>query len=424
MPLSAACIPELETALETLHQPVDRDPWEMFMRRLLRATAASALVLTLTATTAGLATAAPSRHRLTDVVEQSVAAGLPGVVVRVDDGRGKPTEIVRQAGWTVSDHRLRADDEFRMASNTKTVSATLVLQLVAENRLSLDDPVDKWLPGVVPDGSAITLKMLLNQTSGLFDFLDDPRLVGLLTGQEPRDWQPAELVAVATGHPPLFAPGERWDYSNTNYTLIGMVLESATGRTYADLVEHRVIRPLGLHDTYLPTDAAFEGRHAHGYEPAAEHLAPLFPPGTPIGDGFAGPQHHEHVNTTAIDLNPAWAAGGMVSTAKDWNRFLSALMSGRLLPPALLGQMREAVPQGGGSENGYGLGVMEVRTPCGTVWGHSGGFPGYRSHNYTDLTGERTVTVLITTAYGLYAPTAAATQKALVDAAVCRMHGK
>lgn len=392
------------------------------MRRLLRATTAGALVLTLTATTASLATAAPDR--LTDVVERSVAGGLPGVVVRVDDGRGRPVEVVRQARWTVSDHRLRADDEFRMASNTKTVSATLILQLVAENRLSLDDPVDKWLPGVVPGGSAITLKMLLNQTSGLFDFLDDPRLIGLLTGQNPQAWPPADLVAVAVEHPPLFAPGERWDYSNTNYILIGMVLESATGRTYADLVEHRVIRPLGLRDTYLPTDAGFEGRHAHGYEPDAEHLAPLFPPGTPIGDGFAGPRHHEHVNTTAIDLSPAWAAGGLVSTAKDWNRFLSALMSGRLLPSAQLAQLREAVPQGGGSENGYGLGVMEVRTPCGTVWGHAGGFPGYRSHNYTDVTGRRTATVLITTTYSLYAPSAAAAQKALVDAAVCRMYGK
>ncbi|ONI82307.1 serine hydrolase [Saccharothrix sp. ALI-22-I] len=392
------------------------------MRRLLRTAVATTLAASLIATTATTATATP--NRLANVVEQSVAAGLPGVVVRVDDGRGKPVEIVRQARWTLSDHRLRAIDEFRMASNTKTVSATLILQLVAENRLSLDDPVEKWLPGVVPNGSAITLKMLLNQTSGLADYLDDPRLLGLLSGQEPQAWPPADLVAVAVSNPPLFAPGERWDYSNTNYTLIGMVLEKATNRPYADLVERRIIRPLGLRDTYLPTNATFRGRHAHGYEPTAEHLPPLFPPGTPIGDGFAGPQHHDHVNTTAIDLSPAWAAGGLVSTAKDWNRFLSALMSGRLLPPAQLAQMREAVPQGGTSANGYGLGVMEVRTPCGTVWGHSGGFPGYRSHNYTDATGKRTATVLITTTYSLYAPAAAAVQKELVDAAVCRMYGK
>ncbi|GAB2997104.1 serine hydrolase domain-containing protein [Saccharothrix stipae] len=392
------------------------------MRRLLRATVAGALALSLTATTAGLATATP--NRLADAVDQALAAGVPGVVVRVDDGRGRPVEAVRQAGWTLSDHRLRSGDGFKMASNTKTVSATLVLQLVAERRLGLDDPVERWLPGAVPDGAGITLRMLLNQTSGLFDYLDDPRLLGLLTGQHPRPWPPAELIAVAAEHPPLFAPGERWDYSNTNYTLIGMVLEAATGRSYADLVEQRVIRPLGLRDTYLTTGTGWRGRHAHGYEPDAAHLGPLLPPGTPVGDGFAGPQHDEHVDVTGLDLSPAWAAGGLVSTAKDWNRFLTALMSGRLIPRHLLAQMREAVPQGGGSANGYGLGVMEVKTSCGTVWGHSGGFPGYRSHNYTDTTGTRTVTVLMTTMFALAAPDAAAAQQELVDAAVCRMYGK
>ncbi|WP_367134185.1 serine hydrolase domain-containing protein [Saccharothrix sp. HUAS TT1] len=395
------------------------------MRRLLRATAAAASVVSLTAVsltaaTAGLATAGPDR--LTDVVERAVAAGVPGVVVRVDDGRGRPVEVVRQARWTVPDHRLRVDDEFKMASNTKTVSAALVLQLVAEGRLDLADPVERWLPGVVPNGSAITLEMLLRQTSGLFDYLDDPRLLGLLTGQRPAPWPPADLVAVAVSHPPLFAPGERWDYSNTNYTLTGMVLEAATGRSYADLVERRVIRPLGLRDTYLATGAGFRGRHAHGYEPDAEHLGPLLPPGTPVGDGFAGPRLHEHVDVTGIDLSPAWAAGGLVSTAEDWNRFLTALMSGRLVPRRLLDEMRDPVPQGGGSANGYGLGVMEVRTSCGTVWGHSGGFPGYRSHNYTDAAGTRTATVLMTTTFELADPDLAAAQTALVDAAVCRMN--
>ncbi|MEU4740251.1 serine hydrolase domain-containing protein [Actinosynnema sp. NPDC023658] len=393
------------------------------MRGLLRTTAAAVLALSLTATTAGLA-GATAPDRLTGAVDRALAAGVPGVVVRVDDGRGRPVEAVRQARWTLSDHRLRSGDEFKVASNTKTASATLVLQLVAEGRLGLDDPLRRWLPGVVPNDSAITLRVLLNQTSGLFDYVDDPRLLGLLTGQAPRAWSPAELVAVAVSHPPLFAPGERWDYSNTNYTLIGMVLEAATGRSYAELVEQRVIRPLGLRHTYLATGTGFRGRHAHGYEPDAEHLGPLLPPGTPVGDGFAGPRHHEHVDVTGLDLSPAWAAGGLVSTAEDWDRFLTALMSGRLVPRHLLAQMRDAVPQGDGSGDGYGLGVMEVHTSCGTVWGHSGGFPGYRSHNYTDASGTRTATVLMTTTFALAAPDAAAAQRELVDAAVCRMHGR
>lgn len=391
------------------------------MRRTAYLAATAALVATMATTLVATTTAHAGPAGLHHVAAQALDAGVPGVAVRVHDGR-RVTEVVRQAGWSRADHRLRTTDEFRMASNTKTVSAVLTLQLEAEGRLDLDDPVERWLPGVVPGGHAITLRVLLNQTSGLFDFLDDPRLLGMLTGQAPRHWSPEELVAVAVAHPPLFTPGERWDYSNTNYILVGMVLERATGRAYADLVRERITGPLGMRDTYLPTDAGFRGRHAHGYEPDAEHLAPLLPPGTPIGDGFAGPERPDRVNTTGIDLSSSWAAGGLVSTSTDWQRFLTALLSGRLLPAEQLDALLEAVPQGNGDD--YGLGVMEVHTPCGTVWGHSGGFPGYRSHNYTDRTGRRAVTVLMTTNYGLHAPETAAAQEALVNAAVCRMYGR
>ncbi|WP_033436472.1 serine hydrolase domain-containing protein [Saccharothrix sp. NRRL B-16314] len=386
------------------------------MRTLLRTTTA-AVAATAVLTTG--AVTASATDRLAGLADGLVAAGAPGVVVRVDDGR-RVTELARQARWTTQDHRLRPTDQFRMASNTKTVTATIALQLVAEGTLTLADPVEEWLPGTVPNGGAITVEMLLKQTSGLYDFLDDPRLVPLVIGRERHRWQPAELVAVAAEHPPLFAPGERWDYSNTNYTLAGMVLESASGRTYADLVEQRVLRPLRLTDTRVPTDATFPGRHAHGYEPDAEHLAPHLPPGTPPGTGFAGPEHDEHVDVTGIDISPAWAAGGMTSTARDWQRFQSALFSGRLLPQEQLRDMLSTVPQDQGTDR-YGLGVMEISTPCGTVWGHTGGLPGYSSYNFADRTGTRTVSVL-TTRMKLFAPENAAAEKALFEAAVCRMY--
>lgn len=128
-----------------------------------------------------------------------------------------------------------------------------------------------------------------------------------------------------------------------------------------------------MEHTYLSDANGFRGRHAHGYEPDAAHLGPLLPPGTPVGDGFAGPQLHEHVQTEGIDLSASWAAGGLISTAEEWPKFLRALFGGRLLPAELPAEMKEAVPQGNG--DGYGLGLMEINTPCGTVWGHSGGFP-------------------------------------------------
>lgn len=388
------------------------------MRTLLRTATAACVAVALVG--AGAVTASAT-DELTGLAEELVAAGAPGVIVRVDDGR-RVTELVRQARWTVRDHRLRPTDQFRVASNTKTVTATIALQLVAEDVLALEDPVEKWLPGVVPNGRAITLEMLLGHTSGLFDFIDDPRLFGLVTGQQPRHWPPAELVAVATGHPPLFAPGERWGYSNTNYTLVGMVLERATGRTYGELVRQRVTGPLRLADTRLPTDATFPGRHAHGYEPDAEHLAPHLPPGAPPGLGFAGPEHHDHVDVTGIDISWMWAAGGMTSTTRDWQRFQSALLAGRLLPRDQLKAMLDTVPQGSGPVR-HGLGVMEAATRCGTVWGHTGGLPGYSSYSFTDRTGARNVTVL-TTRIQRFAPENNEIELELFTAAVCRMYGE
>lgn len=128
--------------------------------------------------------------RLAGLAQQDVDAGAPGVIVRVDDGNGPAIEIARQAPWTTADHALAASDAFRMGSNTKTVVATVVLQLVAEQRLQLADPVEKWLPGLIPNGSAITLRMLLDHTSGLFNYANDPDVLKAFTGQDTRPWTP------------------------------------------------------------------------------------------------------------------------------------------------------------------------------------------------------------------------------------------
>lgn len=387
-------------------------------RRPLRAVVAAAVVLGLVTATASTASAATSTADVHRAAQRWVEAGAPGVAVRIDDGR-RTTELVRQNSWSRRDHRLRLGDEHKFASNTKVVTGVLVLQQVQEGRLSLDGPANKWLPQI-PDG--ITVRMLLNRTSGLFDFLNDPRLTPMLLGRDPKRWSPRDLPAVAFEHPPLFPPGERWNYSNTNYISLGVILEAVSGKRYADLVQERIIDRLGMEHTYLSDANGFRGRHAHGYEPDAAHLGPLLPPGTPVGDGFAGPQLHEHVQTEGIDLSASWAAGGLISTAEEWPKFLRALFGGRLLPAELPAEMKEAVPQGNG--DGYGLGLMEINTPCGTVWGHSGGFPGYRSHNYVDATGTRTVTVLATTTFKLHAPEAAKAQREMVNTAVCKLHGR
>ncbi|MEU1661630.1 serine hydrolase domain-containing protein [Streptomyces griseofuscus] len=366
--------------------------------------------------------------RLARVAQQAADTGSLGVIVRVDSGDGKPVEIAKQAAWTKDDHRLAAGDQFRVGSNTKTLTATLVLQQVAQKRIGLDDTVEKWLPGLVKGGEHITIRMLLNHTSGLGDFLLTPQFLPSLTGQEQRTWRPEELLASTPEQDPPTEPGEKYSYSNANYEALGLILEKATGSSLAELIEQKITKPLGMKDSFLATDAAWPAgkRHATGYEPDAKRLKALLS-GTvdlPEGVGFAGPERPgDNIDTAAIDPSWSWAAGGMVSTAQDWQRFLTALMSGRLLPEAQMKQMRTTVdaPEEGG---GYGLGLMKVDTPCGTVWGHTGGLPGYSSEMYTDATGTRSVAVFTITNFGIKEKKAATANKALVDAATCQMLGK
>ncbi|OAR26452.1 serine hydrolase [Streptomyces sp. ERV7] len=361
------------------------------------------------------------------LARELVSAGAPGVIVRVDDGRGRPLEITEQASWTRSDHRLGVGDEFRMGSNTKTMMATLVLQLVAQSRLSLTDPVDKWLPGQVPHGRAITIRMLLNHTSGLSDYTEDAALLPAILGKDQRRWTSEELLAIGVGHDPVFAPGSAWAYSNTNYAAIGAVLEKVTGVSLADLVRDRIARPLGLRHTSYATDSAWHGPHAHGYEPDAAHMPPKVP--AEYRD-YAGAHRDGHVDVS--DNNPSWggAAGAVVSTAHDWARFSTALMSGKLLPAAQLAQMRTTVPMFPDRPDGpgYGLGIETAVTPCGTVWAHDGGIPGYLSTHVTDPTGTRTATVLVSTEAFAEHPDAfpelAEAARSLQTAAMCAMFDK
>ncbi|MER5586980.1 serine hydrolase domain-containing protein [Streptomyces asoensis] len=360
---------------------------------------------------------AETRAHLRALARELVEEGVPGVIVRVDDGHGRPIEIAEQAAWTRKDHRLRADDEVREASNTKTVMATLVLQLVAEHRLALTDPVDKWLPGQVRNGRAITLRMLLNHTSGLFDYTEDPALVPALTGWDPHVWTSTEILSLVRGHPALFEPGAEWSYSNTNYIAVGAVLERVTGRSLAALVRERIARPLGLRHTFYATGSAWRGRHAHGYEPDAAHMPPNVPEEF---RNYAGPRHDDHVDVTGDYVTADGADAAIVSTAGDWSRFYGALMSGRLLPAAQLGEMRATVPEGGSDdpeELGYGLGIERAKTACGTVWDHVGVVPGYATYNVTDSTGHRTAAFFFATS--TLTKAAHRTGAALMDAINC-----
>jgi D-alanyl-D-alanine carboxypeptidase len=270
---------------------------------------------------------------------------------------------------------MKATDRFRIASITKTFVAAVVLQLAAERRLRLDDPVERWLPGLLPNGGTTTLRQLLGHTSGLFDYDDDEAWVRARIANPRRDWSPRELVGIATSHPPVFAPGTAWEYSNTNYVVLGLVVEAVTGRTLERELRERIVKRLRLGATSYPAGTTMSGRIAHGYVGAR--------PGLPIPPGTL-------LDVTAL-LNPsAWGAGQLVSNGEDVTRFFRALLRGQLLPWAQVAAMKTDVK---GSQ--YGLGLMISYTRCGTAFGHRGDIPGYRSIVWSTANGRRTALVMV-----------------------------
>ncbi|MFF4624896.1 serine hydrolase domain-containing protein [Nonomuraea jabiensis] len=344
--------------------------------RQSRTAVLSVLVLGLVATpgTAGVRAAtetgtAPRPDRthaaLQRVLDEAVRQGSPGALAqsRVDGA-------VRNLSSGVADIRTRrpptADMRFRAGSVTKTFVATVILRLVAAGRLRLEDTIGKVLPGVVPEpgNDAITIRMLLNHTSGLYDYTLDPRVEQIVVNDPAHCFTPAELVRFATEHPLSFPPGTSWAYSNTDYSLLSMVIEKITGRSYAQEITRTLLRPLGLRDTSFPGCSPFiRGPHMSGYtrpDPAQPEIKDV---------------------TT---YNPSFAAGegDMISTVGDLNRFDAALLAGRLLPDRLLRMMLTPTPGSfpGSDTFRYGLGVVIATASCGvTTYGHAGEIQGWQT---------------------------------------------
>ena len=268
------------------------------------------------------------------------------------------------------------DGRFRAGSITKTFVATVVLQLVGERRLRLGDPVEKWLPGVVPDGRHTTVRQLLNHTSGLYDVL---HTLPMPPGQEFLDnrwrtWTATELVQRALANPPTFEPpGSAFEYSNTNYLLLGQIIEEVTGRSYGDEIERRIIRPLRLRGTSVPgTSPWIRGPHPHGYV-------------------ATGPENL--LDYTEMNPSVMGASGEMISTTRNLNRFFAALLGGRLLPRHLLDEMKTPGVEGGR----YGLGLAWRDTTCGVrVYGNDGDALAYQSWSFSTEDRRHQVTIALT----------------------------
>ncbi|WP_433465981.1 serine hydrolase domain-containing protein [Spirillospora sp. CA-128828] len=342
---------------------------------------AVAVVLALAGTAAAGPAEAAGHGGLRAVVERLTGPdGAPGALAEVDDRHGRQV-----ATGGVADIRTGAPvdprSRFRIGSLTKPFTATVVLQLVGEGRIELDAPVERYLPGVVRgadnDGREITVRQLLQHTSGLPDVLKFLTPMDIL--RDPlRHWEARELVDIALQHPRNFIPGEKWGYSNTNYLVAGMIIERVTGRPYGQEIRRRVLVPLGLHDTFVPSDApGIPGPHPRGYVRPESDL----------------------VDVTRLNPTVGGAAGGMISSASDLNRFLGALLRGRLLRPAQLREMLRARPTGRASGSKYGLGLEWLPAKdlpaCGDgFWGHDGDMLGFSARTGATKDG-RQATVMV-----------------------------
>jgi D-alanyl-D-alanine carboxypeptidase len=274
------------------------------------------------------------------------------------------------------------DGHFRVGSVTKLFTAAVVLQLVEDRKLGLDDPLSRWLPGILPklDGTKITVRMLLAHTSGV------PEYVGVLLehvtkdpAEQMRAHSMRELVAMVADQKPDFAPGARWAYSNTNYILLGLIAEKADGASYASQLQRRVLTPLHLSNTLPPLDRTdLPLPHAVGY--------------TPGPDGSLG-------DITELNPTVAASAGGVISSAGDLTTFIRALLGGRLLPAGLLAEMTPTTRSASDAAMpGYGLGMMRQDLRCGvSVYGHNGSAPGFGTLVLSTLDGERALALSINT---------------------------
>ncbi|GAA0500195.1 hydrolase [Paractinoplanes deccanensis] len=313
------------------------------------------------------AAAAPDEALLQDKLDAVHEAGMPGAFAEVREGK-KTLRLTTGVSDVTTGEPVRDGLRHRVGSISKTFLATTVLQLSGERRLDLDAPIGRYLPRLVPAevGRRVTLRTLLNHTSGIGDY--DTELIKTaddIVALCETTYSPEQLARIGLAAEPT--PAGVYSYSNTNYVLAGLIVQKVTGHSYQSEITKRVLRPLGLRDTYFEgADPLIRGPHMHAYVPWYEG---------------------ELRDFTACNMSWAWAAGEIVSTARDLNVFYRALLTGKLLKPSLLAQMQTTT-----GEDGYGLGLYYVDLPCGRVWGHDGGTIGHVTVSWHSADGRRQVT--------------------------------
>ena len=331
----------------------------------------------------GAASAAPSKGEAESLKSRAqglLGDGYPAALAAVTDSKGESAGVAVGKGNLETGQAPPMDGEVRVGSNTKTFVAVVVMQLVQEGKVGLDEPIETYLPGLIKgegiDGSRITVRQLLQHTSGLPEYTDTTPGSGDIFQIKDHYAQPRDLLDTALGKPAQFEPGTQWAYTNTNYVVLGMLVERVSQRPVGEQIDERIVKKLGLSHTYFPApgEEKIRGTHPQGY-----HLS-------------AGGKLED---ITEMDPAWAWAAGAMVSTPSELNTFFQAVFDGRLLSQASIDEMKKGVDTGAGGAV-YGLGLIGTPLSCGgTSWGHNGGIHGYRTYDAVGPDGTA-VTVAVT----------------------------
>ncbi|MEV6017763.1 serine hydrolase domain-containing protein [Streptomyces sp. NPDC051997] len=306
--------------------------------------------------------------------------GPPGVIaVLTREGRSR---VVRAGVAELGGGRpIEPDDHTRIASTAKAFSGAVALRLVDRRALSLDDTIGRRLPSLPRQWHAVTLRQLLNHTSGLPDYSQSPDFIKVLTADPHHHFDSRRLLDYVAGEPLLFRPGSRYQYSNSDNIAVALMAEAATGVRYEQLLRGLVYRPLGLRDTSLPQGFEMPRPYMHGYD--------VTPPNPP-----------EDVSE-ALSASGVWASGGIISTPADLTRFIRGYAGGALISKATLREQRRwidgASEPAGPGENKAGEAIFRYSTRCGVVLGHTGNFPGYTQLIAATPDGRRSLTFSLTT---------------------------
>ncbi|MET9600096.1 serine hydrolase domain-containing protein [Streptomyces sp. NPDC006459] len=332
------------------------------------------------ATTAHATPTTPDLEALSQALRNTTAAGAPGAMARFSgpDGVSVRTEGVRDK---VTGSAMDPQARFRIGSVSKTFTSVVLLQLVDEGKVDLDTAVNRYLPGLLPD-DRITVRHLLSHRSGLSDYTNAmfEHTVPGFEAVRNRVFSYQELVNLSLAEPRTNEPGAAYAYSNTNFVVLGMLIEKATGHGVAKEYERRIFKPLKLRNTsYVHPGTQIRGLHAHGYLHPDEAGAPL-------------------VDSTEQTVSWAQSAGAVISNPADLNTFTSALLGGRLLPARLLDAMLTATPTDATNTRFYGLGLRRYDLSCGTsVYGHTGTVQGFYTYAFSTRDGRRSLAAMANT---------------------------